>query len=155
KSVESGEADPGDKPMIALAIRLHLKHNRHAEALREARKMLALEPKDWIANCILGQDAIDRKDEKAVEAHLSVVSDPQAAVTPDLGGLLYALELHRRAGRDASRLRTFTVNKVIPTLRNQNLTTVPMPGRVQILACYIDTCLSVPDSVVPSLLEYW
>jgi tetratricopeptide (TPR) repeat protein len=154
KAVETGEADAADKPMIALTIRIHLKHNAHEKAVREAKKMIALESDDWMANCILAQDAIQRKNGPAIEKHLKVVSDPMVDHPPDLGGLLYALELHRQAGKDANVLRTFTVEKVIPSLRNANLGTIPPAGRIQILACYIDTGLSVNDQTAKSLNEY-
>jgi tetratricopeptide (TPR) repeat protein len=153
-AIESGEGDPADPGTLALVLRLHLKNSRKAEAVREAKKLYSVEPKDWIANCILGQDAIDRKDEQAIQKHLAVVEDP-ATGSHDLGGLLFALELHKQAGKDATILRTFTVNKVIPNLKNANLATMHAAGRVQILVCFIDSCLSIADSSVPNLLEYW
>jgi tetratricopeptide (TPR) repeat protein len=153
-AIESGEGDPADPGTLAIVLRIHLKNGRKAEALREAKKMYTVEPKGWMANCILGQDAIARKDEQAIQKHLAVVEDP-ATGTPDLGGLLYALELHKQAGKDATILRTFTVNKVIPNLKNENLAAIHAAGRVQILVCFIDSCLSIADSSVPNLLEYW
>jgi tetratricopeptide (TPR) repeat protein len=153
-AIESGEGDPADPGTLAIILRIHLKNGRKAEALREAKKMYTVEPKDWMANCILGQEAIARKDEQSIQKHLAVVEDP-ATGSPDLGGLLYALELHKQAGKDATILRTFTVNKVIPNLKNANLATIHAAGRVQILVCFIDSCLSIADSSVPNLLEYW
>src|SRR5262249_30844723 len=81
--------------------------------------------------------------------------DPGTTSPPDLGGLLYALELYKQSGKDATLLRTFTINKVIPNLKNANLATIHAAGRIQILACFIDTCLSAADAAVPTLLEYW
>jgi tetratricopeptide (TPR) repeat protein len=123
--------------------------------VREAKKLYALEPKDWITNCVLGQDALSRKDDAGVDKYLAVIGDPQGTNLPDLGGLLYALELYKQAGKDLVYLRTFTVNKVIPNLKNANLTTIAPAGRVQILACFVDTCLGVVDASVPNLIEYW
>src|SRR5262245_38275030 len=71
KAIESGEASPDDLPMLALMLRIHLRNNKSGDAVREAKKLFAKQPDDWIANCILGQDAIDRKDSAAIDKHLA------------------------------------------------------------------------------------
>jgi hypothetical protein len=157
KMLETGEGEGSDRAMLALVIRIHLRNSKNVEAVREAKKLYAVKPEDWISNCILAQDAISRKDFPSIDKHLAAVGDP--AKTPprdlDLGGLLYAIDLHRQAGRDASLLLNFAVDKVIPNLKNVNLSTMHPAGRIQILACYVDACLAVEEAGVSKLQEYW
>jgi tetratricopeptide (TPR) repeat protein len=155
KMLESGEGEGSDRAMLALVIRIHLRNSKNVEAVREAKKLYAIEPEDWISNCILAQDAIVRKDGPAIDKHLAAVHDPKKEPPPDLGGLLYAIEMHKQAGREATPLRNFVVDKVIPNLKNANLSTIHPAGRIQILACYVDTCLSAEDTSVSILWEYW
>src|SRR5439155_497214 len=56
--LDRGEADP-DTPELALVfLGQHLQAGRLAEAAREAEKILAHNPKHWLARCVLAHHAL-------------------------------------------------------------------------------------------------
>jgi predicted Zn-dependent protease len=156
EALRTGEADPADSQMCWLMTRIHLRNDRLPEAAREARKRLQSEPKDWLANCVLARDAMSRNDEEAAAPHLNAISNPDVSGSrPDLGLVLFAIELREKAGLDNSELRAFLLSRVMPSLHNVNLTNIKASGKVQIVYSYATSVVTVPEVNLGSTLEYW
>lgn len=155
-ALTTGEADADDGKMCWLMIRIHLMKNQFPEAVREARKCLQSEPKDWLSHCVLAKDALNRNDAAAATAHLDHVGNPDKTQTkPDLGMILFAIELREKAGLDCSDLRGFLLSRVMPNLKNINLSQIRATGKIQIVYSYATSVASIPDVTLVTTMQYW
>lgn len=155
-ALQSGEAEVEDSKMCWLMTRIHLMKNQFPEAVREARKCLQTEPKDWLCHCVLAKDAMNRNDAAAAAEHLDLVANPDASPTkPDLGMILFAIELREKAGMECADLRSFLLSRVMPNLKNINLTQIRATGKIQIVYSYATSVASIPDVTLVTTLQYW
>lgn len=132
--LESGTADPQDQPMVLLAMRRHAAAGRLAESAREAEKRIAVAPADWHARCLLAEYALAHGDRAAADAHLHVLATVEG-YGPDPGGLLYAVNLFQRSGRDTTRLRMY-LPSILHLLRGEAVATLPPGTLVHMVGCY-------------------
>jgi tetratricopeptide (TPR) repeat protein len=153
--LDRGEADADAPGLAVLLVRDHLQHGRLPEAAREAEKVLAESPKDWLSRCVVAEHALRvRKDRALVEEHLSRLPDPDdpaAALSPD--GLHYALRVFAAVGRDAAAVRRTFVRRVLPHLRGGQVAAAPPAARVMLLECYL-AAFEDPGSVA-ELAGHW
>lgn len=155
-ALESGEAEAEDGKMCWLMTRVHLMKNQFEDAVREARKCLQSEPKDWLSHCVLAKDAMNRNDAAAAASHLDLVANPDVTPTkPDLGMILFAIELREKAGLDCADLRAFLLSRVMPNLKNINLSQIRASGKIQIVYSYATSVASIPDVTLVTTLQYW
>jgi hypothetical protein len=139
-AIQALSADADDPDTAAVLMNIHLKHDRLAEADREAQKVLAKYTTDWRSICVRAHYAFAGKKDPA-EARKLVDSlpapeDPNARL--DLGGLLYALRLHELVGRDASGLRSLIVRRLLPHLRGAVAAAAPPGVKAQLLESYLE-----------------
>src|SRR5581483_5892924 len=57
-ALDAGSADPADADLAAALMADHLRHDRLAEAAREAAKVHAREPRRWRPPCVLAHHAL-------------------------------------------------------------------------------------------------
>lgn len=156
EAVKTGIASPDDSVMCMLMARVHARHKRNAEATREAHKRLVQEPQDWLCNCIVAQDLIQKGELEKARVHLDRVANvDKAIVKPNLGMILHAIELRNLAGLDNTDLRSFIVARVMPNFRNANLEQVKPEGKIQIIYTYASSILAMPESSLDTGLQYW
>lgn len=156
EALRTGVADPTDSQMCWLMTRIHLRNDRLADAAREAKKRLANEPKDWLANCVLAREAMSRNDREAAAPYLDAIANPEASGSrPDLGLVLFAIELREKSELECADLRAFLLSRVMPSLKNVNLAQIKASGKVQIVFSYATSVASVPEVNLGSTLEYW
>ena len=156
EALQTGVAEESDGQMCWLMTRIHLRGERMTDAVREAKKRLVSEPKDWLCNCVLARDALNRDDKESAKSFLDAVVNPDATPTkPDLGMVLFAVELREKAGLDATELRAFLFSRVLPNLRNVNLSQIKPAGKIQIVFSYATSVASIPEVSLGSTLQYW
>jgi tetratricopeptide (TPR) repeat protein len=157
KTMQTGEADINDKPMIRLSMRQNLRANKIPEAVREAEKWLKFEPKDWLSHCLKVMAALQKNDRALAIAELEALPDPgdqRAFVDP--GSLLMAFRLFRILERDPTSLRNFVHNRLAPIMKSPALQKLPLVDRVNMVQCYLESFEPLSDKPQPqSLLEAW
>ena len=155
-ALETGIADPSDGVMCWLMTRIHLRNDRVADAAREARKKLASEPRDWLSNCVLAKDALNRNEKDEALPYLEQIGNPEATPSkPDLGLILFAVELREKGGVDSADLRAFLLTRVLPNLKNMNLGLIKPAAKVQIVFSYSTSVAAIPEVGLSSTLQYW
>jgi tetratricopeptide (TPR) repeat protein len=155
ESLRTGSADPNDVQLATALVSLHLERDRLPDAAREARKVLAHDPKHWRSLCVLSHHAI-RFNHDVAEARrwLDALPDPTDPVTPlDSGGLLHALQLSKQLDRDPSSLRRAIVMRVLPFLRGGAVEFVQPLGKAQLIECYLESFAD--RSMLTELLDHW
>lgn len=156
EAVKTGIASPDDSVMCMLMARVHARHKRNAEATREALKRLDQEPDDWLCNCIVAQDLIQKGELEKARVHLQWVGNiDKATMKPNLGMILHAIELRNLAGMDNTELRSYIVARVMPNFRNANLEQVKPEGKIQIIYTYTSSVLTMPEASLDTGLQYW
>jgi len=154
-SLRTGSADPNDVQLAKALVGLHLERDRLPEAAREARKVLAHEPKHWQSLCVLSHHALrhTRNPEEA-RRWLDALPDPNDPATPlDSGGLLHALELCKQLDRDPRPFRRAIVMRVLPYLRSGAVEFTPPLVKAQLIDCYLEPFSEPSD--LNELLDYW
>lgn len=153
--IDRGAADP-DAPELAAALMAHHRSaERLPEAAREAEKVLAKYPKNWLARCYVADHALrDLGDRAAAERALAQLPDPEdAAAGVRLNGVMYALRLFDATGRDPTELRAVVVRKLVPLTRSAAAATAPAAAKVQLVACYLEPFAD--PAALPELAEFW
>lgn len=153
--IDRGAADP-DAPELAAALMAHHRAaDRLPEAAREAEKVLAKYPKNWLARCYVAHHALQHLGDPAAAgralAALPDPEDPEAGVR--LNGVLYALRLFEATGRDATELRAVTLRKLVPLTRTAAAAAAPTEAKLQLVACYLEPFAD--PAAVPELAGYW
>jgi tetratricopeptide (TPR) repeat protein len=138
--LDRGEADPDTPELAVVLLNQHVSKDQLPAAAREAEKVLAHNPKDWLARCAIAHHALQvRGDRAEAERHLNQLPDPEdPAARVGAGGLLYALKLSAVVGRDATPLRRVIVNRLLPFLRSSTAATAPPGAKLQLLECYLE-----------------
>ena len=154
-ALASGSADPDDTRLAAALVSRHLGQDRLVEAAREARKVIARDPKHWRSLCVLAHHAISmNRDPNEARRWLDTLPDPGDPHTRfDAGGLLHAVRLSDHVGRDSAPLRRAIVVRVLPVLRGGAPDSVSPLGRVQLIECYLEPFAD--RSILPQLLDHW
>lgn len=152
--LETLEASPDDGPMQVLLLRTHASSGRKAEAIREARKRYATEPRDWLANAILCEDALDRDDATKVNRYAEALQQPERNSSGlDAGSLLYGIRLLERAGRPTQTCRAFIASRVLPVFRGESVNSLGALDLLSFLSCYAEV-LNEP-TMRKGLAVYW
>jgi tetratricopeptide (TPR) repeat protein len=150
RAVESGEADPGDPPMIFYTLGANLRAGKLEEAVREADKRLAYAPHDWTARCVRAQAALARGDKAAVNEELDKLiapDDSRSYASPV--SLLRALHLFRAVGRDTASLRAVVQNHVVEQLRRPSAQRMPPGDKMILVEFYLEAFEPTPDKPQP------
>lgn len=157
QALTTGSADPSDGPTCWLLTRVHIRNNDWTSAAREARKRLESEPMDWLSHCVLAKEALARNDRSAADAHFEKIANVQSNPShPDLGLILFAIELRERAGKDCTELRSFILSKVLPSLRSvTNLSQIAAAGKIQIVYSFASAVVNATDAALPGTMQYW
>ena len=153
--LDKGEADP-DTPEVAVVLLVHhLRGDRLPEAAREAGKVLAKFPKDWLARCVVAHHALQVQHSPALaEQLLEQLADPEdPAARVNVTGVLYALKLSDAVDRDGSALRRVIVRRLAPLIRTAAAANASPAAKVQLLACYLDPFADAGS--LGELSTYW
>lgn len=146
--LDRGESDPDTRDLAVVFLQHHIQADRRVEAAREAEKVLAFNPKHWLARCALAHHALEvRQDPALAEQILTQLPDPEdpkAELTPS--GLLYALQLFEVLGLDSVKLRRVIVLRVLPALRSAMAAKAPPGAKWLLLNCYLAP-FADPDSL--------
>ena len=154
QALDTGEADPTDPPMTLITMRLALRAGNLAAADREAAKRLTTYPNEWLPTLTRAKAALDRGDAAAANKFLDDLprpDDPSAGLDP--GGVLFALQLFRAAGRDTGPLTGFVRVMVAPSLKATQAAALPRAVRGQLLDCYLEAFETVPGRKQPPNLS--
>jgi len=137
--LDRGESDSDTPDLAALFLQRHIQADRRAEAAREAEKVLAHNPKHWVARCALAHHALEVQHDPALAeqilGQLPDPEDPNAELTPS--GLLYALQLFEVLGLDSVKLRRVIVLRLLPALRSSLAASAPPGAKWLLLNCYL------------------
>jgi tetratricopeptide (TPR) repeat protein len=155
ESLRLGSADSHDVELAKALVSLHLDHDRLPEAAREARKVLAREPRHWRSLCVLSHHAMRfNHDMDEARRWLDALPDPGDPETRlDPGGLLHAMQLSRQLDRDTGALRRAIIRRVLPFLRSGAVEFLPPLGKAQLIDCYLQPFSERSD--LPELLDHW
>ena len=137
-ALKANSATENDPVMPRLTLRKALRANDMAAAKREAEKLLAHAPRDWLAHCVLAGAALSEGDRATAVAEVEKLTDPsnrESGVQP--GVLLFAFDLHRRLGRDATDLRKFVQSNVANALKAETVKNLPPSDRLGVVECYL------------------
>jgi len=137
KALENGEGDPTDGRMVSYWMNRHWTEKRFDAAAREAAKMTVINKEDWLARCILADQALQAKKKPEALAHLDALPSPLVAKPPVTPGLVaYSLALFRHTEKDDSSLRQYRVTRIVPVLRFPDLRKEDPRLALQILDSY-------------------
>ncbi len=152
-----GEAAGNDLLMLRLTLKQTLRANDLPAAEREADKLLALQPAEWLAVCTKAAAALARDDKAAAATALDALPDltsPDAHADP--GGLAFAFHLYRRVGRDTAPLRAFVQQHITRWIKTPTAQAVPPADKLGLVECYLEGFDPAPDKVQPQrLVEAW
>ena len=153
--LEKEEADVDVTELTVALLYHHIRYQRFEEAAREAKKVLAKNPKDWQAICAVTYHALHiEKDPDAAKKHFEKLPDPDdpaARVIP--AGLHFALTISNDLGRDAGDLRRYIVRRLLPVMRGETIQSAPPSTKALLIACYI---AAFADQVsLNELADYW
>ncbi|WP_439622294.1 tetratricopeptide repeat protein [Gemmata sp.] len=153
--IDRGSADADAPELAAVLMAHHRAAERLPEAAREAEKVLATYPKNWLARCYVAHHALqDLRDPAAAERELALLPDPEdPAAGVRLNGVLYALRLFDATGRDATGLRAVALRKLVPLTRTAAAAAAPAAAKVQLVTCYLEPFAD--PAAVPELAGYW
>ena len=157
QALESGQADPGDQPMVVLSVRRHLRAGRLADADREAKKRLASEKNDWLSRCVVAAHRLQQGDAPGAAAELDQLPAPgDATARLDPGGLLFAARLFRATGKDLTPLRRFAQTISPPILRAAGSAHLPPAEKSALVECYVEAFDPTPGQSQPAgVAEAW
>jgi predicted Zn-dependent protease len=139
-SLATGTASPDDPDLALVFVEHYLRHERLAEAAREARKALARYPKHWRSLCVLAHHALQlNHDPGEARRLLGSLPDPEEpAAALDIGGLLYAVRLSEDLRGDCAAFRGHIIRRLLPLLRSSVAQTAPPLAQVQLVECYLE-----------------
>ena len=154
-ALANGWADADDVELAIVLVHHHVRQDRLAEAAREAQKVLARYPRHWRALCVLAHHAIqvNRNADEARRLFDSLPDPEDPSVELDAGGLLHALRLCERLGRDAAPLRRAIVHRLLPLLRGAVAESAPPGAKAQLIECYLEPLADRAN--LSELAGYW
>ena len=149
-------ADADDADLAFILLNEHVRADRLPEAAREAEKVLARFPKDWLARCVLAHHALQvGRDRDLAARRLDELPDaqlPETRATP--GGILYALRLFAALGRDPAPLRGVIVRRLLPQLRGADAASATPAEQAQLVECYLEP-FADPNPPLVELSNHW
>jgi len=139
KALETAEGEATDPPILVLTLRMCIRRNRLAEANREADKLLAHLPHDWLAHCTKAAYFLSIDDRAAATKALDDLPEPShGGARTDPSGLLLGIRLFRETGRDVAPLRAFVQAHVIPAMKSASAQGLPGREKVGLVECYLE-----------------
>jgi Tfp pilus assembly protein PilF len=155
-AIDKLDADPTDDAMLHLTLRMALQKQSWPEAAREAEKRLKINPKDWLAHCVLALEKLQRGDVKGANEQLDKLPEPgdiAARVQP--GGLLLSFRLYRALNRDTKLLRRFVEDHVTVIVRNPNFETLSAPEKLSIVESLLEGVDPKGERLSGNMIQSW
>jgi tetratricopeptide (TPR) repeat protein len=158
KAFESGVAGANDAPLARLLMRRHLNAGKIDDAVREAKKYLALDPKDWETRILLALHALSRGDQPAAADYVAVGKLPWAADTsepiPPWSALMAAKVFASLNDRERlDDLTSYVAERIVPLVRDEFFASLDPPVKLQLVEMY-NLALNQLDRH-PDLVKYW
>lgn len=156
KAMDEGNAPASDARMIRLLSRRHLSQGRFDECVREAKKYLELEPRDWESLILVAEHALAKGDRAAASAAVSKL--PRASAVNDMIPLWscgMAEGVFRRLGDDTriDDLIEYVCNNYVPAVRISVIGSLDPGLRLQLVQLYNLALTQLNRR--PRLTEYW
>ncbi len=140
KALETGEGDPSDAPTMMLLYRIHQKNRDADKLIREAKRRLEYEKRDYYANYLLALAYLQKKDIEAARPHLSALGRPEEFhVTLQFDAIAWALQVLGQAGQDTTRLRAFTSEHIWKMIQAEHIANSDPAAQVMMLYLFGET----------------